>query len=108
MSKCRGSIDIDFNGEEITLSLPMENLEKIESLTGMGMLKLISQAESKDLTLTNAALIVRVASSKAMTKKQVYEWIDSVGVVALFSALTELLQNTFNHGDEEDESDSKK
>ena len=107
MSKCIGSIDIEFDSEEVTLSLPMENLERIESLTGTGMLKLLSKAETNELSLTNAALIFRVASSKIMSKKQVYSWIDKNGVVKLFEVLTELLSNTFDQDTEEDEEPGK-
>ena len=81
----------------------MENLERIESVTGIGMLKLLSMAETNDLTITNAALIFRIATSKEMSKKQVYAWITEVGVVKLFEVLTELLSETFDQDIDEDE-----
>jgi len=108
MPNCRGIINIIFDSEEIELTLPMEVIERIEALTGLGMLKLISQAETKELTLTNAALILRMATGKVLTKKQVYKWIDDNGVVKLFSVMTELIAATFNQDPNEDEEDDGK
>ncbi|MCK5643457.1 MAG: hypothetical protein KAJ19_21785 [Gammaproteobacteria bacterium] len=108
MPNCRGIIDIIFDGEEVVLSLPMEVIERIEAMTGIGMLKLISQAETKELTLTNAALILRMATRKVLTKKQTYDWIDDNGVVKLFSVMTELIAATFNQDVNLDEEDDGK
>jgi len=96
MPNCRGIFNIIFDGEEIELTLPMVVIERIEALTGIGMLKLISMAETTDLTLTNAALILRLATGKVLTKTQVYKWIDDNGVVKLFSVMTELIAATFD------------
>lgn len=108
MSK-QGIIVIEFDGDDVDLSLPMFALEKIEALTGTGMLRLLSMAETNDLTLTNAALILRIASNKAMNKKQVYSWIDGKGIASLFQTVTELISITFDHGlDDEEDNDGKK
>lgn len=108
MPNCRGIIDIIFDGEEVSLSLPMETIERIETTTGIGMLKLISMAETKELTLVNAALILRMATGKVLTKKQIYKWIDDNGVVEMFSVMTELIAATFDQDVNLDEEDDGK
>lgn len=108
MANCRGIIDIIFDGEEVTLSLPMEVIERIEAMTGIGMLKLIDMAETKELTLTNAALILRLATGKVLTRKQIYKWIDDNGVVELFVVMTNLVEATFNQDLNEDDEDGGK
>lgn len=110
MSKYEKGIDMEYDDKEIEMSLPMESLAKIETLTGIGMLKLMSQAETNDLTLTNAATIFRIALNNGLEKKdristkKAYQWIDENGVVELFKIITSLIRITFDvdlDGDEE-------
>lgn len=108
MSKYQKSIDMEYEGKEIELSLPMESLARIESLTGIGMLKLMSQAETTDLTLTNAATIFKVALNNGLDKKdrvttpKVYQWIDENGIAELFNIITSLIKITFDVDTEEE------
>lgn len=109
MSKYKKCIDIEYEGTEVELSLPMASLAKIEALTGTGMLKLLSQAQTNNLTLTNAALIFKTALNNGLEKKdrvgtsQIYKWIDENGVVELFTTVVSVIQVTFDVGEEEDE-----
>lgn len=116
----RGIIEIEYDGETIELSLSMARLEKIESLLGIGIPKLLKNAETNDLTLTQGTTVLKVAagtksSGKRAAKKSilkredVHAWIGENGITGLFAVLTDLFTATFDADqDGEDEDDGGK
>ena len=115
-NKRRSQMGIICSGKNITLSLCMANLEKLEERLGVGLFDFFSKFEETrkkgaqfPLTIKQAIIIIECASGGKLKKKDVQKYADAEnGLITLAETAATLLSLIVPDGAKESKAAKKK